>query len=105
MGICRRHYPREQKLQIVKEAMETGNCALVARRYDISPNLVSRWTREYRRYGADAFTGVAGSNNNREDQKQLRALIIENERLKRMLGEKDLEIAILKDLLKKTNRN
>jgi len=32
-------------------------------------------------------------------------LASENERLKKLLGEKDLEIAILKDLVKKTTFN
>ena len=32
-----------------------------------------------------------------------KALESENEKLKKLLGEKDLEIAILKDLVKKTN--
>ncbi|MDP2857996.1 MAG: hypothetical protein Q8P50_08480 [Bacillota bacterium] len=36
---------------------------------------------------------------------EMRTLAAENERLKKLLGEKDLEIAILKDLVRKTGFN
>jgi transposase len=40
----RRKHSKEVKLQVVKEALEVGNKALVARRYDLSPNLVQNRT-------------------------------------------------------------
>ncbi|KQB93322.1 hypothetical protein GEPA3_1671, partial [Geobacillus sp. PA-3] len=43
----RRKHSKEFKLQVVKEALEVGNKALVARRYELSPNLVQRWVKAY----------------------------------------------------------
>ncbi|WP_166740001.1 transposase [Halalkalibacterium halodurans] len=85
------------KLQVVKEATETGNNSLVARRYELNPNMVSRWIREYKegKYGEVDVTVLPDL-----DSKELSE---ENEKLKIILGEKDLEIAILRDLIKKKN--
>lgn len=90
-------------MQIVKETLETGNASIVARRHDIAPSLVARWARCYKRYGTFyPQKEVAGTNGSciSPDYKKITK---ENEQLKKLLGEKDLEIAILRDLLKKTN--
>ena len=103
--VIRKHYPIELKLKIVQECLETGNCAIVARKYGISSNLVNRWTRYYRKYGEAAFKGsntkpsIEGTFHIEEHKK----VLSENEKLKKILGEKEQEIEILKDLLKKTN--
>lgn len=102
--MTRRRYTEEQKLAVVQEAIETDNCAIVGRRHGIAENLVSRWVRQYRALGESAFTGSAGGSGCSEEVRNYRALAFENERLKRLLGEKDLEIAVLKDLVKKTTR-
>lgn len=102
----RRHSP-ETKLRVVKEALETGNVSVVARRYDLSSSMASKWVRQYKQHGEAAFT--AGSNGRTGGQqfslseKEYRQLEAENERLKKILGEKDLEVAILRDLAKKQN--
>lgn len=44
----RTKHPREFKIQVSKEAIETGNASLVARRYELSPNMVNRWVKEYK---------------------------------------------------------
>jgi transposase-like protein len=36
------------KTQVANESIETGNSALVARRYELSPNMVNRWVKEYK---------------------------------------------------------
>ncbi|WP_318262829.1 transposase [Carboxydocella thermautotrophica] len=85
----------------MKEALETGNNAIVARRHELNPNMVSRWVREYKQ-GKHQSLPVEHSTINEiyPDYKQLTK---ENEQLKKLLGEKDLEIAILRDLVKKKN--
>lgn len=98
----RNKYSDELKIQVVKEAMETGNASIVARRHDISPSLVNRWVGNYKRYGTfyplrDQVEIKLISSSSREHM----AVMQENEKLKKLLGEKDLEIAILRDLLKK----
>jgi len=102
MSLRRRHSV-ETKLRVVKEALETGNGAIVARRYDLSASMVNRWIREYRKYGEAAFKGSGNGKAVSVTDKDYRKLGEENERLKKILGEKDLEVAILRDLLKKQN--
>lgn len=87
----------------MKEALETGNGAIVARRHDLSASMVNRWIREYRKYGEGAFKGSGNSKVVNITDKSYRKLEEENEHLKKILGEKDLEVAILRDLLKKQN--
>lgn len=80
--------------------MEVGNSAIVARKHDLSPNMVSRWVREHSKPNKIGFGSVYGNGSYNQSAKALES---ENEKLKKLLGEKDLEIAILKDLVKKTN--
>ncbi|MCY0899646.1 MAG: transposase [Firmicutes bacterium] len=77
----------EFKQQVVREARETGNAALVARQHPWNPAMVRRWVRE-------ALTA---------EYPDLPALSLaeENERLKRLLAERDLQIAMLQDFLRK----
>jgi transposase-like protein len=90
-------HSKDFKLQVIKEAQETGKITLVARRYELNPNMVSRWIREYKdgKFG-DVDVPVLPDLDSKELSK-------ENEKLKILLGEKDLEIAILRDLIKKKN--
>ncbi|MEK5272084.1 hypothetical protein NSR00_15185 [Aeribacillus sp. FSL K6-8394] len=59
--------------------------------------MVSRWVREYKegKFGDVDVTVLPDL-----DAKELSK---ENDQLKKLLGEKDLEIAILRDLIKKKN--
>ena len=91
-------------MQIVKEAMETGNASIVARRHDIAPSLVARWTRYYKQYGTFYPQGRTRRTGKESASPDYKRMTRENEQLKKLIGEKDLEIAILRDLLKKTNQ-
>jgi transposase len=100
----RRKYDPDFKMQVIKEALETGNCAAVARRHDLHSSVVSRWVRNYKTQGV-FDVGSSGKKGSKTpviyDPKQYAQLELENEKLKKLLGEKDLEIEILRDLLKK----
>ncbi|AFV12604.1 transposase [Thermacetogenium phaeum DSM 12270] len=99
----RKQYSPEMKMQIVKETLETGNASIVARRHDIAPSLVARWARCYKRYGTFYPQKEVPGTNGSCIPPDYKKITKENEQLKKLLGEKDLEIAILRDLLKKTN--
>ena len=43
MGV--RKHSEEFKKQVIKEAIETGNCSVVGRKYNISPSIEARWVR------------------------------------------------------------
>ncbi|MFX3660986.1 MAG: transposase [Ectobacillus sp.] len=93
--MTRTKHSKEFKFQVVKEATETGNQSIVARRYNLNPKMVSRWCSEYKNGKlGDVDVAVLPDFDTKELSK-------ENEKLKILLGEKDLEIAILRDLIKK----
>lgn len=84
---------------------------MVARKYEIRPNVnvVSKWVRRYK--AGQLMQGSSPKGNathvTQQEYAQLvaenRELDKQNAHLKQLLGEKDLEIAILRDLLKKAN--
>jgi len=96
-------YSSEFKEQVLKEVEETGNVALVARKHSIPSTTINTWIKRSRNVARGSSSrGPKTSNfNSSNANKELEK---ENDTLKKLLGEKDLEIAILKDLLKKTNR-
>lgn len=88
-----KRYSEEFKRQIIKEVEEVGNASLVARKHDVVPGTVTRWVRESK------MVNITNNPLN-IDYSTSFSLDKENEQLKKLLGEKDLEIAILKNLLK-----
>ncbi|MGI6777148.1 MAG: transposase [Acetivibrionales bacterium] len=99
-----KRHPEEFKRQVVKEALETGNSSLVGRKYDISPSIVARWVRAAKPDPMKKMTKKAlySAPGLLEDPKEVKKAIEQNLQLKKLLGEKELEIEILRDLLKKT---
>ncbi|HBF36718.1 MAG TPA: transposase [Firmicutes bacterium] len=90
----RRRFTEEIKQQVVREAKETHNSALVARNHDLSPSQVAKWVRE------TDFPMPKGIPLTKESKE----LAKENIMLKKLLAEKELQNAILQDLLKKTTK-
>ncbi|CAM3279723.1 transposase [Brevibacillus invocatus] len=100
----RKRYPIEFKQQLVQEAQDAGNASQVARLHGIDAKMLYRWIRDskhvdWKNTPAEAkavksYTPSPG---------EFRELETENDQLKKLLGEKDLEIAILRDLVKKVN--
>jgi len=89
----RKRYSREFKEKVIKEAIEVGNISAVARRHELSRFLLAKWVRK-----------ETNPEKPKEPVKSKNDLELENQRLKTKLGEKDLQIAILEELLKKKNR-
>ncbi len=80
-----RSYSKEFKAQIIKECMETNNYAVVAKKHDVPATTVYTWFRRDKN---------KQKTDNRKSQR-----VLEQE-----LEDAKLEIAVLKDLLKKTNQ-
>lgn len=102
--MTRKTYAPEFRAQVVKEALETGNSALVARRHNMNENIVNRWVREHKhgkkpKPGKGALERIATGQT--QTSEEVRSLATDNEKLKKLLGEKELEIEILRDLVKK----
>jgi len=102
MGVSK-HSP-EVKRQVIKEALETGNSSLVGRKHNINGSIVARWVKEYKPDPMKELTNKAlqktpGLSETLKESKQIEE---QNLKLKKLIGEKELEIDILRDLLKKT---
>lgn len=100
----RKRYTMEFKQQVLQEAKEIGNIAQVARRHGLVPKVVYNWMKmskhqDWQTTSTDAkrvSTYVPSTS-------EFKEIETENDKLKKILGEKDLEIEILRDLLKKVN--
>ena len=101
MGV--RKHSEEFKKQVIKEAIETGNCSVVGRKYNISPSIVARWVRAQKQDPIIEMTKKALQKDTSlmEDPTEIKKAMEQNVQLKKLLGEKELEIEILRDLLKK----
>lgn len=100
----RKIYTKEMKESILKEIEETGNVAQVSRHHEISVKTLYAWRNQAKHKDWKATS--ANAVNTRTyipNAQEFKSLEKENQKLKTVLGEKDLEIAILRDVLKKAN--
>jgi transposase-like protein len=82
MGAGRRKFTREFKEEAVRRLGLGVSLAEVARACEVNPNVLHRWRRELRDYGAKAF---AGNGQRRADESQVAEL-------ERKVGRQALEI-------------
>lgn len=98
--MAQKKYSIELKEKVIKEALEVGNASEIARKYQLLPNEVCRWVNQYRKYGQVGTNRVMSPKwQIIADPEQHKRVIEENVNLKKMLEEKELELAILKDIL------
>lgn len=91
MGLTRRTFTREMKLAAVQR-LETGvSIAEVARAFEVNPNVLHRWRREFREGPGNAFPGLGKK---RWDDTQQASL-------ERKIGQQTLEIDFLKSCLQR----
>ena len=89
MGIIRKRYTKEEKLEIVKESLEDlSSLQIIGERYNVHPNTINRWRRECVDNKEKVFPGK-GNKILTDDQREI-------ERLRKALREKELESEILK---------
>lgn len=84
----RKRFTEEQIIAALKEAEATGNARAVCRRIGVSEATYYAWKRK--------FGGMEVS-----DAQKLRAMEDENRRLKRLVAEQALDLAMLKTALEK----
>lgn len=91
MGLSRRRFTREFKLEAVQR-LETGvSVAEIARAFEVDPNVLHRWRREFRQGPGNAFPG----------QGQRRWEEGRVAQLERKVGQQALEIDFLKGCLQR----
>jgi transposase-like protein len=92
----RRTFSVEEKLALLQEAEENG-ATETCRRHDLSHSVLNRWKRKFQDEGVDGLKlGYPRVN------MEVRKLEEENRRLKKIIGDLQLEIEIKSELLKKT---
>src|SRR5689334_3022147 len=91
MGLARRTFTRETKMAAIQR-LETGSSiAEVARAFEVNPNVLHRWRREFREGPGNAFPGFG---KRRWDDTQ-------QAKLERKIGQQTLEIDFLKGCLQR----
>lgn len=85
---------------MLREVNDTGNMTLVARNNNVPSTTVNTWIKK-RKIIVKNNSSRGPKANNFNSTNYSRELGKENDTLKKLLREKDLKIAILKDLLKK----
>jgi transposase len=91
MGLSRRQFTREFKLA-AWQRLETGAAvAEVARAFEVNPNVLHRWRREFRRGPGNVFPGLG-----RRRWEQGRVA-----QLERKIGQQAVEIDFLKGCLQR----
>lgn len=91
MGLSRRKFTKEMKLAAIQQLQAGSSMAEVARAFEISPNLLHRWRKEFRRGPGNAFPGPG---KRRWDETQVA-------QLERKVGQQALEIDFLKGCLQR----
>ncbi len=92
-----KYYPPELKKRVVDEVGSGGKVAPVARRYGVNRGTIYQWM-------AEDQAGTLLNQSSPISSGETERLVNEVNRLKKMLGEKELENEILKDLVKKTTQ-
>jgi transposase-like protein len=94
----KKQYSDEFKEQVLRECNEIGNVAVVARRHEISSNTIHTWRKKERQRGSAKPLPKAKENRYKEMEKRLKEVSTENDQLKRLVADKELELAVLRDL-------
>ena len=58
MGLSRRQFSKEFKLAAIQRLEMGASVAEVARAFDVNPNVLHRWRREFRQGPGNAFPGL-----------------------------------------------
>jgi len=91
----------EVKHKIVKEALAGIKVGVLARLYDVHPESIRLWIKEYR----DSISPeeIPMTDEYLQELQRLQDVEQRYEKAVKVLGEKELEIEILRELLKKKN--
>jgi transposase len=91
MGLSRRKFTREVKMAAVQRLEAGSSMAEVARAFEVNPNVLHRWRREFREGPGNVFPGPG---KRRWDG-------TEQAKLERKIGQQTLEIDFLKGCLQR----
>ncbi len=94
--------PVETKKEIVAEVVAGYRTEAVARRYGMSPKTLSNWVRQYRDEVGDIMERKRKAEEKLiKDAERLEEIEKKYQEALKLLGEKDIEIQMLRELVKK----
>jgi transposase-like protein len=91
MGLSRRQFTKEFKLSAIERLEMGASVAEVARVFEVNPNVLHRWRREFRQGPGNAFPGLG---KRRWEEGRV-------PQLERKIGQQALEIDFLKGCLQR----
>ena len=91
MGLSRRQFTKELKLAAIQRLEMGASLAEVARAFEVNPNTLHRWRREFRQGPGNAFSGLG---KRRWEEGRVA-------QLERKIGQQTLEIDFLKGCLQR----
>ena len=91
MGLSRRTFTKEVKLTAIRRLDAGSSIAEVARAFEVNPNLLHRWRKEFREGPGNAFPGAG---KRRWDETKVA-------QLERKIGQQTLEIDFLRGSLQR----
>jgi transposase len=91
MGLSRRQFTREFKLAAIRRLEMGSSIAEVARAFEVNPNVLQRWRREFHNGPGNAFPGPG---KRRWEESRVA-------QLERKIGQQTLEIDFLKGCLQR----
>ncbi|MGG4036012.1 helix-turn-helix domain-containing protein, partial [Paenibacillus cisolokensis] len=89
----------EVRLDVVREALSGIKVGVLARKYNLHPETVRTWIRTYR--DQVDIHKLPPADHQLQELKRLQEVEEKYEKAMKVLGEKELEIEILRELLKK----
>jgi transposase-like protein len=92
----RKRWKSEEKLALINEIKGKGRVVETCRKYSVDPSMFYGWNGTY-----DTFDMEGLRFRSRSIEPGMRKLKKENERLKRIIAEKELEVAMLQEVYKK----
>ena len=97
--MTRRYWKAEEKLAIINEIRERGQVLDTCRKYSVDPTMFYRWKEAFDTFGMEGLRTRTSS-----IDPGIRRLKKENERLRKIVADKELEVAMLQEAFKKTRR-
>src|SRR3954447_3734576 len=91
MSLSRRKFTKEMKMAAIEQLEKGSSAAEVARAFEVNPNLLHRWRKEFRQGPGNAFPGLG---KRRWDETKVA-------QLERKVGQQALEIDFLKGCLQR----
>ena len=91
MGLTRRIFTKEMKMAAIQRLEAGSSVAEVARAFEVNPNVLHRWRKEFRQGPGNAFPGVG-----KRRWEETRVA-----QLERKVGQQTVEIDFLKGCLQR----